>query len=306
MIAICSCGFPIVYFKIFGESSSSLLNNIGALKGTFWASKEFMQLVCGVVCFFFIIKKELNELKSAGFILLAGVCLFVLFLFIRLCQGKGEDISDYNMSEINFDIKLLANIPTLMLSYGFQSAFFPAYNSLKVKNDRNAMKAVLGSFTICFTIYMSIILVSLFTYGNTIDENILTNVGKSSDTFSIILQIIFLVIATMHIPIVYFVGKENVLIIVDELVRRTYSGGNGLRESMAHGDETPQVSYNEDDHNAYITMNPILYYSITIGIYLLIILLSIVVKSLVLLLGVIGSTGSMYIIYIGPASFFLK
>ena len=260
----------------------------------------------GVALLFFAVKKQIVELKAAGFILLCGLFFFILFLTIRLMQGKGEDISDYNMSKIHFDMKLLANIPTLILSYGFQSAFFPAYNSLKHKNDKNGMKATIGSFTICFVVYVSIIVVSLFTYGEHIEENILINVGKSSDAFSVILQIIFLIISAMHIPMVYFIGKENVLIIVDEFVRRSYSTGHGMQRSLAYVEATPDVEFNEDNHNVYLTMNPYLYYSISIGIYALIILLSIVVKSLVFLLGIIGSTGSTFTIYLGPAAFYIQ
>lgn len=264
-----------------------------------------MQILLGVLLLAVVVKKHISELKSAGFILLAGVLLFILFLFIKLCKGEGEDISNYDMSEVHFNMKLLANIPTLLLSYGFQSAFFPAYNSLKVKTDGNIMKATVLSFLICFTIYMLIIIISMFMYGDKIAENILVNVGESNDAYSIILQIIFLIIAAMHIPIVYYIGKENVLIIVDEITRRSYSGGHGLRQSLAHPSDTPQVDYNEDNHNAYLTMNPIYYYGFTIGVYALVIFLSIAVKSLVLLLGIIGSTGSMYIVYIGPSSFYL-
>ena len=235
MITIANWGFPIVFFKIFGEAASSLMNNLNIFKGKFWSSKEFLQIVLGVALLVFIVKKQISELKIAGFILLLGVVLFALFLFIRLCQGKGEDVSDFNMSKINFSTKLLANIPTLILSYGFQSAFLSAFNSLKQKTDRNGMKATIGSVSICFLIYLTIILVSLYSYGDTIEENILTNVGKSSDGFSIVIQILFLIISAMHIPIVFFIGKEHALILIDEITRRSYSLGHETRNSVNSG-----------------------------------------------------------------------
>jgi len=34
---------------------------------------------------------------------------------------------------------------------------------------------------------------------------------------------LFIVIAAMHIPIVFFIGKENILIIVDEILRKSTS-----------------------------------------------------------------------------------
>jgi hypothetical protein len=51
------------------------------------------------------------------------------------------------------------------------------------------------------------------------------DVSKNDDTLSIVLQIIFLLISAMHIPIVFFVGKEAVLIIVDEAINSSISKG---------------------------------------------------------------------------------
>ena len=282
------------------------MNNLNIFKGKFWSSKEFLQIVLGVALLVFIVKKQISELKIAGFILLLGVVLFAFFLFIRLCQGKGEDVSDFNMSKINFSTKLLANIPTLILSYGFQSAFLSAFNSLKQKTDRNGMKATIGSVSICFLIYLTIILVSLYSYGDTIEENILTNVGKSSDGFSIVIQILFLIISAMHIPIVFFIGKEHALILIDEITRRSYSLGHETRNSVNSDINASHIESTKFNHNAYLTMNPIILYAVPICVYIIVIILSIVVKSLVLLLGILGSTVAIFGIYIVPGLFYIK
>ena len=46
---------------------------------------------------------------------------------------------------------------------------------------------------------------------------------SSGGILPIILLIIFLLIAVMHIPIIFYIGKEAILIMFDELTRRSYS-----------------------------------------------------------------------------------
>ena len=308
LVAIAQCGMPIVYFMIVGDIGHGLLQKIDKINGTWWADKQFPILVVAVILFIFAIKKEIQELKSAGFILLAGVMLFVLAMTILLIKdGTGEfDFGD--LSKPNFDIEMLANVPTIFLAYGFQSAFFPAYQSLKVKTDANGLKATVASFSFCTTVYVAASLVSLLKFGNALEGNVLVNVGDLTGALSIIIDIVFLFIAMMHIPIVLFVGKEAVLIIVDEILRKSYSNAPratidnayNLRESVLKKEGA------EAEGKAYLTMNSILYYVISIGIYAVIVLLACVLNDITLVFGVIGSIAGSYLIFIAPSSFYLR
>lgn len=118
---------------------------------------------------------------------------------------------------------MLANIPTILLSYAFQSAFFPAFESLSNKTDKKGLLASGLSMGFCFVIYMSISIISVLAFGTEIKSDVLLNLGVYSDFLTIILMIMFMIIAAMHIPIVFFVGKDSLLIIIDELVRRSTS-----------------------------------------------------------------------------------
>ena len=163
--------------------------------------------------------------------------------------------------------------------------FFQSYNSLKEKTDRNGLLAAVYSLIIWFIMYISIIVISLYTYGNEIEPNILTNVGRSSDVFSIILRILFLIISAMHIPMAYFIGKEWILIIIDELMRRSYSSVHDVFESINYYEETPKFDLSEGAHDAYLTLHPLIYYGVSIGVYFGIVICSVFVDNLVFLLG---------------------
>ena len=52
----------------------------------------------------------------------------------------------------------------------------------------------------------------------------------------------FMIITAMHIPIVFFVGKESLIIIVDEIMRGTIAN---QRQRMLDEDEDSRSRYNE-------------------------------------------------------------
>lgn len=146
LIVLAQCGMPIIYFMIVGDIGKGLLQKIDKLDGTFWAEKQFPILVVAALLFYFAIKKEIQELKGAGFVLLVGVLFFIVAMVILLSTKGTQDFDFSEISKPKFDINMLANVPTLFISYGFQSAFFPAFSSLKVKTDANGLKATVMSF----------------------------------------------------------------------------------------------------------------------------------------------------------------
>lgn len=117
----------------------------------------------------------------------------------------------------------MANVPTILVAYAFQTAFFPVYESLKEKNDKSGIIVAMSASLFCFFIYVVIALVALYMYGSEVKGNILEDVDLVGGALSTVLQVIFLLISAMHIPIVFFVGKEAVLIIVDEAMRKSIS-----------------------------------------------------------------------------------
>jgi len=114
-------------------------------------------------------------------------------------------------------------MPTLFLAYGFHSTYYTVYNSLKVKTDANGMKATIWSILFCLLIYCVVGIVGVLAYGKNLKGDIMENISNEVDKpFSnYVLMTMFMIIAAMHIPIVFFIGKECILIIIDELMRKS-------------------------------------------------------------------------------------
>ena len=112
---------------------------------------------------FFVIKKEIQELKIASLILFIGIIGFLVVLGIRLIAKEPEgEKTDFWGPEWGVD--LVGTIPTVLLAYAFQTAFFPVYESLKDKTYANGIKISIASMLFVFVIYIGIAFVALYSF----------------------------------------------------------------------------------------------------------------------------------------------
>jgi len=145
-------------------------------------------------------------------------------------------------------------------------------------------------------------------YGNDLSANVLENVSHMDGWIPIVVDIVFLIIIMMHIPIVLFVGKEALLIIIDEIMRKSYSvkprvtvdDAYNLRDSVMRPEDT-----GDSEGKAYLSMNPILFYSVSVILYCLIVTAACLLSDITLVFGIIGSIAGSYLIFIGPSQFYI-
>ena len=85
------------------------------------------------------------------------------------------------------------------------------------------MMAVLISLILTFIIYSSLAILSIYLFGSGLEKSVLTNVNRQENIFSYIIRISFMIVLACHIPYVFFVLKESLLIIVDEARHKSMS-----------------------------------------------------------------------------------
>lgn len=106
----------------------------------------------------------------------------------------------------------------------------------------------------------------------------------------------FMIIAAMHIPIVFFIGKESVLIIIDEILNKTTSKALIWNiHSQAEGleDEISEISNK-------------VYYSVATALYCLVVFLAIILPDISIVFGIVGSSAVSFVLFLGPAGYFLR
>lgn len=181
----------------------------------FIVQQWFSVLVLAFAIFPLIIKKKIQELKIAGIMLFTGVSMFIILMFIlkifdgdKMSYQKGDSEKFYGFK---FGKEFLSSLSTAFVAYGFQSAFFPIYNSLQVKSRKNAMGFTIYGIGFCFIIYMAVAFISLYSFGTSIKGDVLHNVEEVKEWESYVLRAIFLIVISTHTPFIFFIGKESVL-----------------------------------------------------------------------------------------------
>jgi len=115
------------------------------------------------------------------------------------------------------------------LAYSYQQNVFIIYSSLKNKNNEEYKK--MNALGLCMTgcIYVTLASISIFMFGDELESQVLLNIGEARTPEgkpyweAYIVQISFSVVLTCHIPFIFCSGKEALLIIIDELDRKSIS-----------------------------------------------------------------------------------
>ena len=223
LIALAQFGFPIIFFIVFGDAASSLIIRINSDAHSFWTSKAFTHIILAIVMLYLVLKKEIHQLRYASVVLFFGIILFVFLLFIHFLTSDPDPEPKEDITDTKVDIKFFASLPTVIASYAFNSSYFTAFGTLKNKTKANGLTAGFSAIIVAFLVYLVTPLLAFGLYGANVESNLLINIGEENDALAIILEVMFLFIAIIHIPIIFFIGKEAVLIMFDEATRQSYS-----------------------------------------------------------------------------------
>lgn len=179
-----------------------------------------------------MLKKEIHQLRFAGFALLGMIILFILLLFIHFLTSDPNPDPSEDFLDTQLNVEFFANVPTMIASYSFQPSLFTAYASLKNKTTANGLKASWTAVWVAYFTYTVVPLLGFGLYGAKVKGNLLKNISDESGALPTILQCLFLIIAVVHIPIIFFIGKEAVLTIFDEITRGSYSKQHAMDKKI--------------------------------------------------------------------------
>ena len=254
IIALAQLGYPIIFFIVFGDVSGGLIDKVNTSGISFWSSRWLTHTFLAVVMIYLVLKKEIHQLKYASFALLCLIIAFVVLYFINYLISDPHPNPPADLTYTKVGLKFFAFLPTVPTSYSIHPSFFTAFMSLKDKTNKNGTKAGTLAIITLFIFYIVTPLITFGLYGASVKTNMLKNVAGDSGVIPTIQLFLYMVIAVVHIPIIFFIGKEAVLIIFDEITRKSYSRGKA-NTSIANMPYVQHESIHDhhDDHEHHET-----------------------------------------------------
>ena len=233
---ILSFGLMLIYFIVFGDTAAQLMANILHQENpnSTILKRWFYVLLLGVPMTFFVLKKELAELEWLSYILFGSLGTFILLMiwllfvndeFTDQANGLSSDVWLPNQGVS----RVITAVSITLVAYGYQQNIYPIYNNLKLKSNLNYKEVNRIALLLTLSVYVSVGLLAICMFGPSISSVLLNDIGKAqlpngkSFWESYVILSAFMVLLACHMPFIFFAGKEGILIIIDEIYRKSIS-----------------------------------------------------------------------------------
>ena len=144
---------------------------------------------------------------------------------VQICTIGNIENHDDNYGqyyEVHFSMDLVTGFNIIVLAYAFHINLFPTFNSLGTnKSNKTMVNGVFIGNGLSFIIYVSLGILSIYTFGSEISPSVITYVDREKNAYSYIIRCAFLIVLACHIPYIFFPTKESLLIIFDEAENKT-------------------------------------------------------------------------------------
>jgi len=271
MLCLLNFGTIIGLLKIFGGICGSLIIDFFpdiVDSGWKWLTYDSFWMIglcvaISPVC----LKKEIEELYIVTVLLFMAIMSFFGVLFVQFVVfgrsefSRGEPLTIGNIwtpkTSDNVFLDMVPPLTLMIFCFAFTSNLFPIYSALRDKTNENGLK-VFGIAT-CLAIFTfsGVSMLGIMIFGknvtlnagnliSNINEEVRHNESGKGHWEAFLLRALYFVIIVTHVPPIFFPGKEAVLIMIDEIDRRSIS--NTLEERIKQLKlKEANESYDEDE-----------------------------------------------------------
>ena len=309
-------GITKIFVTIFIEKNDSIF-----FKDYFYSILIFLFLLP------LMFKNDISALTRTSSIGVFNIFIFIISLIIVFLIKYFKEINP--SKKISFKTEMLyfnkeSNLnyifyatQSLLLSFNFQTNFFPLYLSLKPRKSNNIIYATIVSLIITIIIYILTSILGYLMYGNNINDIIIIYFGQDINyylnknkvivIFLVISEFTLFLSASLSMPIFFFSLKNNVLNLIKSIIKYYINNNNNNKESIE------LIDIKEDDLNKKILEKNVKKFDInkykhflTFLIYFSILIFTIFFNKILVIEGIVGATYNNILVIIAPSYFLIK
>ena len=309
-------GITKIFVTIFLEKNDSIF-----FKDYFYSILIFLFLLP------LMFKNDISALTRTSSIGVFNIFIFIISLIIVFLIKYFKEINP--SKKISFKTEMLyfnkeSNLnyifyatQSLLLSFNFQTNFFPLYLSLKPRKSNNIIYATIVSLIITIIIYILTSILGYLMYGNNINDIIIIYFGQDINyylnknkvivIFLVISEFTLFLSASLSMPIFFFSLKNNVLNLIKSIIKYYNNNNNNNKESIE------LIDIKEEDLNKKILEKNVKKFDInkykhflTFLIYFSILIFTIFFNKILVIEGIVGATYNNILVIIAPSYFLIK
>ena len=309
-------GITKIFVTIFIEKNDSIF-----FKDYFYSILIFLFLLP------LMFKNDISALTRTSSIGVFNIFIFIISLIIVFLIKYFKEINP--SKKISFKTEMLyfnkeSNLnyifyatQSLLLSFNFQTNFFPLYLSLKPRKSNNIIYATIVSLIITIIIYILTSILGYLMYGNNINDIIIIYFGQDINyylnknkvivIFLVISEFTLFLSASLSMPIFFFSLKNNVLNLIKSIIKYYNNNNNNNKESIE------LIDIKEEDLNKKILEKNVKKFDInkykhflTFLIYFSILIFTIFFNKILVIEGIVGATYNNILVIIAPSYFLIK
>ena len=254
-------GLCCAFFRIFGETVQNTIQGFvseDSILITNWHNYIYI-LILLVIMAFVIYTDNFESFEKTSSLGVVGIIVYVVGLFViffyKLHYNLLPTFSGMSFLPTGPFLELLANLPTVFLSYSFQFNVFPIYFTLQNREKSEMLNATSIAVAFCFFLYALSGLCCFLMYGTLLDDTTLKmllvdmQLYKDKSTFLKIVLVItnigFLTCSTTGIPLMFYSLKKNLFDSIKYYKRKWALGEKSSKKEIELTEKAPNTANEE-------------------------------------------------------------
>ena len=165
---------------------------------------------------------------------------------------------------------------TISVAFFYQINTFPVFDALKEQTTEEFSKAQTRGLLFSILVYFMISFLGIYLFGPNLESSVLLNFGQPAyfnpNTGkpyweSTVIQFAFMIVLLCHIPYLFYIGKESLCCLFDELHRRSISSVLKAKHPELVDEIEPAI--NEENNVSIVETNRLAYKDMDTAYYLL-------------------------------------